>query len=217
MDSLHEPNCYRGEDYETKGRFCSYWHQIDEVRKAMPSREGHILIIGKGSGFIDSYLRGIGYKVATLDIDDTLEPTYCASVLNMPLLTSSIDLVICCQVLEHLPFKQFPIALREIRRIIRPEGHLVLSLPDLTRTYRFMLQLPKLGEHAFIIPIPVPEWLKKTWVYNGEHYWNIGNKDYPAKRIAANLTAEKFTIVREFRVFEMSWHRFYIACLRHNA
>lgn len=202
---------YVGEDYETKGRFCSYWHQIDEIRKAMPKRDGEILVIGKGSGFIDGYLRQIGYKVATLDIDVALKPNYCASVLNMPLPTGSIDLVVCCQVLEHIPFEQFSVALGEIRRIMRSGGHLVLSLPDLTRTYRFMLQLPKLGDFACIVPFPIPEWLKKSWVFNDEHYWNIGNKGYPANRISASLSDAEFSLIREFRVFEISWHRFYIA------
>jgi SAM-dependent methyltransferase len=211
MNSAYEANNYVQENYETKGRFCSYWHQIDQVRKAMPSRDGQILVIGKGSGFIDSYLRQIGYIVSTLDIDAALEPTHCASVLNMPLATGSVDLVVCCQVLEHLPFEQFAIAIEEIRRITRTPGNLIISLPDLTRTYKFMLQLPMLGEFACIIPVAIPECLKKPWKYNGEHYWNIGNKGYSAKRIAATLAAAGFSSVREFRVFEMSWHRFYIA------
>ncbi len=202
---------YVSEDYETKGRFCSYWHQLDEIRKAMPHPVGHILVIGKGSGFIDSYLRQLGYDVATLDIDSALAPTYCASVLDMPLPDSSVDLVVCCQVLEHLPFKQFDIALGEIRRVLSPGGRLVLSLPDLTRTYKFLLQLPKLGQLAFVIPVPVPEFLKKPWTYNGEHYWNIGNKSYPVRLIAAHIESQGFTIERQFRVFEMSWHRFFIA------
>lgn len=202
---------YVAEDYETKGRFCSYWHQLDEIRKAMPRQDGHILVIGKGSGFIDSYLRQLGYDVATLDIDAALAPSYCASVLDMPLLDGSVDLVVCCQVLEHLPFEQFDIALGEIRRVLSPGGRLVLSLPDLTRTYKFLLQLPKLGQLAGVIPVPVPEFLKKPWTYNGEHYWNIGNKGYPVRRIAAHIGSRGFTIEREFRVFEMSWHRFFIA------
>ena len=202
---------YVAEDYETKERFCSYWHQIDEIRKAMPRQDGHILVIGKGSGFIDSYLRQLGYEVATLDIDATLDPTYCASVLDMPLPGGSVDLVVCCQVLEHLPFEQFDIALGEIRRVLSPGGRFVLSLPDLTRTYKFLLQLPKLGQLACVIPVPVPEFLKKPWTYNGEHYWNIGNKGYPVRLIATHIGSRGFTIEREFRVFEMSWHRFFIA------
>ena len=33
----------------------------------------------------------------------------------------------------------------------------------------------------------VPEFLKKPWSYNGEHYWNIGNKGYPVRLIAAHI------------------------------
>lgn len=201
---------YIAEDYETKGRFCSYWHQINEVRNRMPAHEGRILIIGKGNGFIDNYLRQIGYEVETLDVDEELNPTYCASVLDMPLLSGSIDLVVCCQVLEHLPYDQLSVALGEIRRVMVTGGRFILSLPDLTRTYRFFMELPKIGELKFIVPIYIPEWLKKSWVFNGEHYWNIGNKGYPLKRIKNTIQSEKFDIEREFRVFEMSWHRFFI-------
>lgn len=214
MKSNNALNNYLEEDYETKGRFCSYWHQIDEVRKAMPRCDGQIVVIGKGSGFIDNYLSRIGYTVTTIDIDEMLAPTYCASVLNMPLPAGSVDLVVCCQVLEHLPFEQFPLALTEIRRIIRSGGTLVLSLPDLTRTYRFILQLPKIGEQTFLLSFPIPEWLKRPWIYNGEHYWNIGNKGYPAKNISSCVKTAGFNIIHDFRVFEMSWHRFYISHAR---
>jgi hypothetical protein len=73
-----------------------------------------------------------------------------------------------------------------------------------------MLQLPKLGERFYLLPLPILDGLRKPWVYNGEHFWNIGNKGYPAKRIESEIYAENFIIFRQFRVFEMSWHRFYI-------
>jgi hypothetical protein len=92
MNNQNEALKYSGEDYETKGRFCSYWHQVDEVRKAIPNPEAgkKVLIIGKGSGIVDGFLSRLGYCVETLDIDQSLNPTHCASVLDMPMLNGGV-------------------------------------------------------------------------------------------------------------------------------
>lgn len=68
-------------NYDTKGRFASYWHQINEVQKLKPST---ILEIGVGNSFIHNYLRNKGLKISTLDISKELNPDYIGSVLNMP-------------------------------------------------------------------------------------------------------------------------------------
>ncbi len=119
--------------------------------------------------------------------------------------------MLCCQVLEHLPFEKFRKCVMEIRRVTRVGGITVISLPDLTRTYKIAATLPKLGEVGFLIPINMPEIFKTEWKYNGEHYWNIGNKGYPSKRILKMISEVGFKVEKNYRVFEMSWHRFIIA------
>jgi ubiquinone/menaquinone biosynthesis C-methylase UbiE len=47
---------------------------------------------------------------------------------TLPLATSLADLVLCSEVLEHIP--DWRIALREIERILKPRGMLVLTLPN---------------------------------------------------------------------------------------
>jgi ubiquinone/menaquinone biosynthesis C-methylase UbiE len=50
-----------------------------------------------------------------------------ASVYELPLQDESVDIIICLEVLEHL--REDNKALEEIRRILRPGGRLIISLP----------------------------------------------------------------------------------------
>lgn len=202
---------YHDEEYESKERFCSYWHQIDEVRRSTDRLTQNVLVVGKGSSFVDSYLLRQNFKVSTLDIDPSLNPTFCASVLQAPFADHTWNTIVCCQVLEHLPFEHFHGALLELRRLLTDDGTLILSLPDLSRSYRFSFQVPGLGEWKLLLDVPIPNILKKAWQFNGEHHWNIGNKNFPRDRIRKSILQTGFRIAREYAVFEMKWHRFFIA------
>lgn len=53
-----EPDHYY-DNYDWKGRFCSYWHQINEIIELGPNR---VLEIGIGNGFVSKYLKDRKYK-----------------------------------------------------------------------------------------------------------------------------------------------------------
>lgn len=128
----------------------------------------------------------------------------------MPFLAESFDMVLCCQVLEHLEFSAFEESLLEIKRVLKKNGSLILSLPDLQRLYKCLFQIPKLGEIRLFIEIWVPEFLKREWKYNGEHYWNIANKTFPLKKVRKVIFGVGFLAKNEYRVFELPWHRFFV-------
>ena len=90
--------------YDYKGRFISYWHQINEVIKLKPKS---ILEVGIGNGLVANYLKQRNYNVVTLDIDPNLNPMVVGSVLNLPFHDQTFDVVTCFQVLEHLPYNFF--------------------------------------------------------------------------------------------------------------
>ncbi len=189
--------------YNDKGRFNSFWHQVDSILALNPEK---ILEVGTGNGFVRFVLQKSNILVTTVDIDKNLKPDILASVLSIPVKDKCFDVALCCQVLEHLPYENFILALKELHRVVK--HGVVLSLPDLNRIYRVNLQLPLLGEVKFLYRIPRLRPL--PWTFDGEHYWNISCKGYPLSRIINDINMAGFIIDRTFCVFEISWHRFFI-------
>lgn len=199
-----EKEQYYSSKYDTKGRFCSYWHQIDEIRRTEPDS---VLDIGIGNGFVSNYLRNAGINIKTVDINEKLKPDYTASVLDMPFSDSSFGIVSCCEVLEHLPFKDFPKALREIHRVTRK--NMVISLPDRSKAYPVSFTLPRIG----VIKVIVPWWRippKFDPRRCSEHKWELGLRGYSLKKIIAIIEREEFEVKRTYRVFENPKHRFFV-------
>lgn len=194
---------YFSERYDTKERFVSYWHQINEIIKLKPNK---VLEVGIGNGFVSEYLKKKGLNVVTLDIDHELGPNIAGSILSMPFVSNSFDVAICCQVLEHLPYGEFARALRELHRI--SQKYIVLSLPDHTPVYRLNLELPRIKPIKKLIPHPFPR--PTHHEYDGEHYWIIGKSKYPLKRIESDIIRAGFKIIKSYRVFEFYGHRFLI-------
>jgi ubiquinone/menaquinone biosynthesis C-methylase UbiE len=189
--------------YDTKERFCSYWHQIDEVLQLQPNT---VLEVGIGNGFVTRYLRKKGTSVTTLDIDYDLVPDVTGSVLRLPFSDTSFDVVTCYEVLEHLPYADFSEALKELARVSR--SYVLLSVPDLTTVYKFYLSLPRIRPIKKLIPHPYPRPI--SHIYDGQHYWEIGKRGYDLKRIKYDILRSSLRIIRTYRVFEMQYHRFFI-------
>lgn len=194
---------YFRESYDTKERFISYWHQINETIKLKPNK---VLEVGIGNGFVSRYLREKGIDVTTLDIVRELKPGVAGSVLSMPFVNKSFNVVTCYEVLEHLPYVDFTKALKEIRRVSRE--YVILSLPDHTAVYRFNIELPRIKPIKKLIPHPFPR--PTHHEFDGVHHWIIGKTNYPLKRIELDIKRTGFKIIKSYRVFEFYGHRFFL-------
>jgi len=203
MNIKIHPDHYFERDYDTKERFISYWHQIDEVISLKPK---NILEIGVGNGFVSDYLKKRKFSVTSLDIDPRLKPDIAGSVLSLPFSTNSFDVIACCEVLEHLSYENFKKALIEIYRVCI--NNVVLSLPDASRVYSINLQIPKKGAIKKLIPLP--ESLNKVHNFDGQHYWEIGKKEYPLRKIISDAQEVGFIIQKTYRIFEFPYHRFFV-------
>lgn len=203
IKTIKEQFHYFKPDYDTKGRFCSYWHQINEVMSLKPKK---VLEMGIGNGFVARYLKEKGLDVITLDVVQELKPDATGSVLSIPFASESFDIATCFEVLEHLPYSDFKKALEEIRRVSKK--HVILSLPDHTSVYRFDIELPRIKPIKKLIPHPFPR--PAPHKYDGVHYWIIGRTNYPLKKIKLDIERTDFKVIKTYRVFEFYGHRFFL-------
>ena len=96
---------------------------------------GRALEAGAGRSPYGSLLKTLASDVTTLDIDTSRgRVDIVADVQDMPMVPSSaFDTVVCTQVLEHIPRPTD--AMREISRVLRPGGVLILSAPHLSMVH----------------------------------------------------------------------------------
>jgi hypothetical protein len=115
--------------------------------------------------------------------------------------------VLCCEVLEHLPYEFAEQALAELARVTH--RRLLISVPDKTRNYRFEITLPKIGRlrRWLILPHRCPP----VHQFNGEHYWELGRRGYPVERLCGSIRATGLTLETTYRLWEHPMHRMFVA------
>ena len=188
--------------YDQKPRWICYWHQIDEVMRLAPKT---VLEIGIGNRLVSDYLGQHGIQVSTLDVDASLAPDIVGSVAAIPLPAQSVDVVLCAEILEHLPFAQFETALRELDRVAR--SGVVLSLPHAGPYLKFGFKTFFLREGRWMWKLPWPQRHRPDAVIG--HEWEIGKRGTGARKIRRILESH-FSIVRDYIPFENQYHHFYV-------
>jgi ubiquinone/menaquinone biosynthesis C-methylase UbiE len=194
---------YSFEKYFYKGRWMSYWYQAKEISIRQDIKS--VLDVGPGTTFMRDILKihrsDISYQ--TLDIADDIAPDIKGSVTSIPLADNSYDAVTAFQVLEHIKFEDFEIALQEMRRV--SNKYVFISLPHFGGSVEFQFRMPpfKQIQCAFRIPRPI------THVFKGQHYWEIGKKGYSQGRIRT-IIRKHFDIIDEYVPYENQYHHFFI-------
>ncbi|MEO0258474.1 MAG: class I SAM-dependent methyltransferase [candidate division WOR-3 bacterium] len=136
---------HRDWEYATKGDYHrnldpdwsytpTYLQKMAFVRKFLDSlpRDARILDAGCGEGVLVEEYAKKGYRIEGIDLNYESQYVRRGNILNMNLyVDNSFDVVLLLDVFEHLAFVEQPKVLSEIRRILRPDGVLIASIPNL--------------------------------------------------------------------------------------
>ncbi len=182
-------------------RWASYYHQLEEIVATKPTS---VLEIGAGDETVKRYMQKLGVgKYVTMDIADDLAPDIKGSITAIPLEDKSFDTVCAFEVLEHIPFEEVSQALSELARVAKK--YVLVSVPHFGPPVRVQIKIPFLPQLTLFKKIPFP----KTHVFNGQHYWELGKKGYPVRRLR-ELMRDTFSIEKEFVPDDNAYHHFFV-------
>ena len=75
---------------------------------------------------------GAGWQELRLDIDPDCQPDFVGSMTDMSAVAdASVDAIYSAHSIEHLYAHEIPTALAEFVRVLKPEGYVVITCPDL--------------------------------------------------------------------------------------
>lgn len=196
-----DKTAYQFGSYTNSERWGSYFYQLREILSKKPDS---VLEIGVGEGVIREYLNAhTSIRYHSLDFADDLKPDTVGEITNIPFKDAEFDAICAFEVLEHLPFESFEKAVSEMFRVAR--RYVLISLPHFGPPFLIDIKIPLLPRIRFAFKLPFPS----KHVFNGQHYWEIGKKGYPASRIRSVLR-NYGTIVSEFVPFENQYHHFFV-------
>jgi predicted SAM-dependent methyltransferase len=113
------------------------------------------LHVGCGPKHKDQTTRGFNtpdWTELRLDIDKNVNPDIVGTMLDMSVVAdASVDAVFSSHNIEHLYPHEVPLALKEFLRVLRPEGFVVITCPDLQSVCALVAE-DKLTETAYTSP-----------------------------------------------------------------
>jgi len=195
---------YRKGRYWSHLRVHGYANQLLELHTLAPAR---VLEIGRADGFMSAVVNTFTtQRLVSLDLDPALDPDVAGSVLDLPFRRHAFDAVLCCQVLEHLPFDRFDGALAELARV--SSSHVIVSVPDVRMYVGARLRLPKIGSKTLALSLERPR--MPAYEFDGEHHWEIGYAGTRFNDVKRKLTASGLRLRRTYRLHELPYHSVFV-------
>jgi hypothetical protein len=133
---------------------------MDQVLLERPSPPAiqacRVLHVGCGAaagGRLPHAFAGPNWEEVRLDIDPEVAPDIIASITDMAAVASgSMQALYSSHNLEHLAAHEVPLALAEFRRVLAPDGMVLITLPDL-QSVAELIAAGKLNDPAYISPL----------------------------------------------------------------
>lgn len=143
----------------TKDIFESFSHILSTSRRKaaalLKDRPGEKILLNVGCGNSDLRHLPAGfqhYREIRVDLDRTVNPDVVASFSDLsPFPDASVDAIYNSHTIEHLYWFDVPKALAECRRVLRDDGVLVITCPDL-QAAAAMIAEDRIDEVAYVSP-----------------------------------------------------------------
>ncbi|MDD2753523.1 MAG: class I SAM-dependent methyltransferase [Candidatus Portnoybacteria bacterium] len=148
--------------------FPVYVAKMRLVEKTLTSldKSRKIIDLGCGEGVLVEKFKERGYDIVGLDLNYESEFVLKRGLTRTGFADNSFDTALCLCVLEHLSFEDQEAALKEIKRILKPGGTLILTLSNLAHfasrfTFFFLGRLIRTSEaKRHISDRPIAEYLE---------------------------------------------------------
>ncbi len=102
---------------------------------------------------LPSIFRGPEWREIRLDIDPEVAPDFIATLTDMQVIADdSVDAVYSSHNIEHLYPHEVALALREVRRVLKPSGFALIALPDMQEVARHIAE-GKLEDPLYTSPM----------------------------------------------------------------
>lgn len=180
------------------------------IYKECSKREGgfqsqKILEIGKGAGVVSAVLKDMGYDLKTMDINEHLHPDYVQNIcaLEDAFKKNQYDVILCAEVLEHIPFENFETAIKNIASMLKTDGVLVLTIPNCYLRLPVYINLPKIHFNKVLVA-------KMTRRIGVEHCWEIGSAEETNERNIKRILEKHFVVSGNGRIPFNEYHWWWI-------
>ena len=181
-------------DYLVGLDFYTWTRHYHVLRDLISCESGDLLEVGTGDGVVRRCVQPFVRRYMVMDVNPQLQPDVLGDVLEpQASLASSFDAVICTEVLEHLPFERFSLAVAHLHGFLRPGGRLYLTLPH--RKGHLLFVTPRQRLHAWRFPVGLTSlseaWnrfvRRRIWI-DPHHCWEIGDGNVRRATVQAHLS-----------------------------
>ncbi len=170
--------------FESEEHWLLYRQQQFMIHKV--AKEGdNFLEIGPGTGFCSGYLRGKGFNVTTIDIDEAKKPDIVANITTyVP--EKRYDHIIAFEILEHIPYEE---CLKSLKTLSSYCKYFTISVPyNEERLIRARLSLPIIKHTSFSITLP------KSKISEPNHFWEVNHGKQSEKKVISDFLAQGYTL-----------------------
>lgn len=199
----------RGESFEKSLSKADYFNeayfdirqlmaQMMQIKLIYSMKPKSMFEIGIGNGLTSSFIRSSGIEVLTADINPNLGPDICCPISEVPdkLAGRKFDVVVCCEVLEHMPLEELD---RNIEILSAIGNRLFLTLPEYTQSFGLsgVFKLPRVPAKDFFFHLFVR---KRIDLKGTEHFWEVGSEGSSKRNAIVERLKKHFGSVKTGRI-----------------